>query len=50
MKTRFNHLNGRYGDNSIVDLCEVFCRPEKETNAFLFENGWLPTANEEWFQ
>jgi hypothetical protein len=50
MKTRFNHVNGRYGDDSIVDLCEVFCRREKETNAFLFENGWLPTANEEWFQ
>jgi hypothetical protein len=50
MKIRFNHLNGQYGKHSIVDLCEVYGTPEEETDLFLFENGWLPTTNNEWFQ
>jgi len=28
----------------------VFCVPTEETDQYLFENGWLPTKNGEWYQ
>jgi len=50
MRTRFNHENGKYDLDTAADLCEVFCVPNGETNQYLFENGWLPTKNGEWYQ
>lgn len=50
MKTRISHLNGTYQSDTAADLCEVFCEPEGETYRELFETGWLPTDNGEWYQ
>ena len=50
MKTRISHLNGKYDFESSADLCELFCTPEDENPKYLFENGWLPTSNGEWYQ
>lgn len=50
MKIRISHQNGQYDLNTHADLCELFCEPENETPEYLFENGWLPTANREWYQ
>lgn len=50
MNFRFNHLNGQYDERTDSPLCEVFCTPENETCEWLFDNGWLPTINGEWYQ
>lgn len=50
MKIRISHLNGRYDYEKGTDLCELFCIPDDESNTYLFENGWLPTSNNEWYQ
>ena len=50
MKIRISHLNGRYDSQKGTDLCELFCIPDDETNYYLFENGWLPLLNNEWYQ
>ena len=50
MKTRISHLNGKYDVESSADLCELFCTPENESQKYLFEKGWLPTSNGEWYQ
>lgn len=50
MKIRISHLNGRYDTQKGTDLCELFCIPDDETNHYLFENGWLPLMNNEWYQ
>ena len=50
MKIRISHLNGRYDSQRGTDLCELFCIPDNETNYYLFENGWLPILNNEWYQ
>jgi hypothetical protein len=50
MKIRISHLNGKYNDNTGADLCEVFGTPDGETYKELFETGWLPTKNGEWYQ
>lgn len=50
MKIRISHLNGRYDAQRGTDLCELFCIPDDETNYYLFENGWLPLLNNEWYQ
>jgi hypothetical protein len=52
MKIRYNHQNGIFLDkkNSSHFLCEVFAKRTDETKKYMFENGWLPTSNNEWFQ
>ena len=50
MKIRVSHIHGKYDDEQGTDLCELFCIPEGETSTYLFENGWLPTSNNEWYQ
>ena len=50
MKIRISHLNGQYDLSNHSDLCELFCKPENESPEYLFENGWLPTSNGEWYQ
>ena len=50
MKIRISHLNGQYDISNHSDLCELFCTPENETPKHLFEMGWLPTSNGEWYQ
>jgi len=50
MKIRISHLNGQYDSSNQSDLCELFCKPENESPTHLFENGWLPTSNGEWYQ
>ena len=50
MKIRISHLNGKYDIEQGADLCEVFGTPDCETYKELFETGWLPTKNREWYQ
>ena len=50
MKLRISHLHGIYDDHTGADLCELFCVPEHESYKELFESGWLPTTNGEWYQ
>jgi hypothetical protein len=50
MKIRISHLNGKYDNETGADLCEVFGTPDGETYKELFETGWLPTKNGEWYQ
>lgn len=50
MKTRVCHINGKYDLESGSPLCEVFCRPTGESFQYLFENGWLPIRDGEWYQ
>jgi hypothetical protein len=50
MKIRISHLNGQYDLSNHTDLCELFCKPENEDSKYLFENGWLPYSNGEWYQ
>jgi len=50
MKIRISHQNGQYDITNHSDLCELFCTPDGETPQYLFENGWLPYSNEEWYQ
>ena len=50
MRTRFNHENGKYDLESGSALCELFCFPDDESYRELFENGWLPTRDEKWYQ
>lgn len=50
MRTRFSHVNGKYELQTAADLCEVFCVPTDETYQQLFEMGWLPGENGEWYQ
>jgi hypothetical protein len=50
MKTRISHVNGKYDLETSADLCEVFCVPTGESSRELFESGWLPAGNDEWYQ
>jgi hypothetical protein len=52
MIIRYNHTKGIFLDNEETSsfLCEVFSRRTDESVEYMFENGWLPTSNNEWFQ
>lgn len=50
MQIRVSHLNGKYDSQTGADLCEVFGTPDGESYKELFERGWLPTKNGEWYQ
>ena len=50
MQIRVSHLNGKYDSQTGADLCELFGTPDGETYKELFESGWLPTKNGEWYQ
>lgn len=50
MQVRYSHTNGLYIEHSDSVLCEVFCLPDVESPDWLFNNGWLPTTNGEWYQ
>jgi hypothetical protein len=50
MKIRFSHENGKYQDTTDSILCEAYATPENESFTWLFEHGWLPTVNGEWYQ
>jgi len=52
MKIRYSHQNGMFIDDekSVSFLCEVFAKRINENESYMFEHGWLPTANDEWYQ
>jgi len=52
MIIRYNHNNGIFVDSETNSsfLCEVFSKRTDESIQYMFENGWLPTLNNEWFQ
>lgn len=52
MIIRYSHQNGIFIDekHSSSFLCEVFAKRTNETYQYMFEHGWLPTNNNEWFQ
>lgn len=50
MQIRVSHLNGKYDSKTGADLCELFGTPDGESYKELFERGWLPTKNGEWYQ
>jgi len=50
MQLRFDHTHGVYSVKTDTVLCEVFCTPTTETPQWLFEHGWLPTVDGEWYQ
>lgn len=52
MIIRYNHNKGIFvnSENNSSFLCEVFSKRTDESIEYMFENGWLPTLNNEWFQ